>query len=47
MKRITYDYEGKLFGQGNGISQPEKLTIMKNKFGNLNKTKANTINNIE
>jgi len=22
MKKITYDYEGKLFGQGSGITQP-------------------------
>ncbi len=38
MKRITYDYEGKLFGQGGGVSVPEKLLILKNKFGSMKKT---------
>jgi hypothetical protein len=33
MKRVTYDYEGKLFGQGAGVSQPEKLVSLKNKYG--------------
>jgi len=26
-KKITYDYEGKIFGQGNGITQQNKLLV--------------------
>lgn len=40
MKRITYDYEGKLFGQGDGIKQPEKLMLLKDKQGNVQKNSS-------
>lgn len=36
-KKITYDYEGKIIGQGNGVSQQSKLMIMNNRFGALKK----------
>ena len=32
IKKITYDYEGKLFGQGNGVSQPEKIIELRKSF---------------
>ncbi len=47
MKRITYDYEGKLFGQGNGVQQPSKLLALNNKFSNIKKTLSNTNTNME
>lgn len=37
MKKFTYDFEGKLFGQGNGVSQPEKLLLLQNKYGDMRK----------
>ena len=33
MKKVTYDYEGKLFGQGTGITQPNKILALTNKYG--------------
>lgn len=47
MKRITFDYSGKLFGQANGNSQPEKLIKIKNEFGTMKKTINKTSKNIE
>ena len=38
-KKITFDYEGKIFGQGNGINQQSKLLVPGNKFSALKKLK--------
>ena len=38
-KKITFDYEGKIFGQGNGMTQQSKLLVPGNKFSALKKLK--------
>lgn len=38
-KKITFDYEGKIFGRGNGITQQSKLLVPGNKFSALKKLK--------
>ena len=46
-KKITYDYEGKIFNQGNGITQQSKLLVPENKFSALKKLKDSSNSKID
>lgn len=46
-KKITFDYEGKIFGQGNGVTQQSKLLVPGNKFSALKKLKDASISRID
>jgi hypothetical protein len=38
MKKVTYDYQGNLFGQGNGLTQQNKILALTNKYGEPKRT---------
>jgi len=46
-KKITFDYEGKIFGQCNGMTQQSKLLVPGNKFSALKKLKDASFSKID